>query len=654
MKQCWQQQARLTRLCWLLLSLMPVTRLLAQPSEDQRIEDSVIGWYNKLTPADKPVKPLVFGTETFSLKEQENNNLLVQWMQQSYVPVGAIGKFDKHYYYNKKEAYPHSYGVFFRAYNVGFKWLDAQKKFRPIPEEWVPFTVSVNTVPATYPAYYLNTQDSYYFTMEPNGFMETLQSQRKMKKLDPRIHPNLYPYLTHISSYRGTVYLIPGNKLPIIPLTKGEYLQLSYDAMDRHLVSFKKELQQKYASDPRNIDDFYAAEVKRIAKYKAVIRQLQEKHQGDKDEPAVLRSRQPSIHDLDGLIDPFHIDKLEQELNHAYTIYRFDPAVYAQAKAGKPLWVTINFPIATSEDGRKGYELTRCMMEHFNYQYVYDYFFQPEKVKGQAYKPANEELLKATLARYGKREYWEGKATAEVKPVDAKPSAAGVLLQDDLSSNTPGERPAGWFFSAYGKPAVVREVSGYPGKWMQLGYNNVVTSTRLKMPLPENFTIRFELLTDDFSGPTGGAIRLKLQGKAPGTDPKRASASIDLLVVSGNNDNLVSTHNYRGLLQLGLRGYPANYSGNANPGDFSLAQAAFNNKKRKVQLTLQKKGGETILFIDGKEIVRSGAVKDPYGYDCKLCSIPQGVLFDKLEIKSATQDAETVGVYLGNVVITKE
>jgi len=60
-------------------------------------------------------------------------------------------------------------------------------------------------------------------------------------------------------------------------------------------------------------------------------------------------------------------------------------SVYDAAKAGKTSFVTVSFPFRQSNTSAKA--VYKAMMSTFNYQYVYNYFFAPEKVKGKTYTP---------------------------------------------------------------------------------------------------------------------------------------------------------------------------------------------------------------------------------------------------------------------------
>lgn len=632
---------------FLLFCLISITIASAQHSERQVLEDSVMGWYTKLTPADKPVKPLLSGGKTFSIRQQEINNLFVQWMQQSYTPVGGLGVFRKRYYAKKDEYFPQAYGVFFQAYNAELDVRDKQGRLKPVDETWVPFQIAANVVFDINPAYYLNTPSQYIFTRLPDGYMDTDFFKTKFKDANPKSHPNMRKYLTTMTSNGITVYLVPGNKLPIRQLTKGEFIQLSDESFDRHLERKKEDVVGQFSSEQARTE-VLAAEREKVKTYREKLKALREQYASRLNEPAIIRDMQPTIYTVDGSSDPFQIDQFSTNLKHEYGVYTYEPTVYEKCQTDQPQWIAIHFPYATKENGRKEYELYRAISEHFNFEYVYNYFFDPGKVKGQPYRPVNEELLKKTLADYSKRAYWKNTAATSAS------LPAGVLFLDDFSVNEPGARPAGWYFSSYGKASQVTTVKNLPGKWLQLGVNNKVDPTALPKPLPENFSLEYDMATDAFSNRTGGAVELELTGGMKG-DRKSAYTQIKLQITAGNEADY-QNNNYRGLAKIELVSYPLVKSNTyvEAGGQSEQPLTVFTNRQNSVHVKLQKKGNEVSLFINNKPLATSSNFKSKYGKPCEYCTLSPGIQFSTITWRNMTDDAENVHVYISHVKLSKE
>ncbi|WP_338876283.1 hypothetical protein WBJ53_11600 [Spirosoma sp. SC4-14] len=618
----------------------------AQHSERQVLEDSVMGWYTKLSPADKPVKPLLSGGKTFSIRQQEINNLFVQWMQQSYTPVGGLGVFKKRYYAKKDEYFPQAYGIFFQAYNAALDVRDKQGHLKPVDETWVPFQIAANVVFDINPAYYLNTPSQYVFTLLPDGYMDSDFFRKKFKDADPKRHPNMAKYLTTMTSNGITVYLVPGNKLPIRQLTKGEFIQLSDESFERHLQQKKEDVARQFSSEQARVE-VMASEREKVKTYREKLKALRDQYATRLNEPAIIRDMQPTIYTVDGSSDPFKIDPFSKGLMHEYGVYTYEPAIYEKCKTDQPQWIAIRFPYATKENGRKEHELYRAISEHFNFEYVYNYFFDPDKVKGQPYRPVNEELLKMTLANYAKRTYWKNSSATSSLP-------AGVLFLDDFSVNEAGARPAGWYFYSYGKASQVTTVKNLPGKWLQLGYGNRVDPTALPKPLPENFSLEYDIATDEFSSRTGGAVELELAGGLKG-NPKSATTRIRVQITAGNEADY-HNNNYRGLAKIELVSFPLVKSNTyVEAGGQSVQPlTTFTNRQNRVHVKLQKEGSEVRLFLNNKPFATSSDFKSNYDKPCQYCTIPAGIQFSTINWVNMTDDAENVRVYISNVKLSKQ
>jgi hypothetical protein len=599
----------------------------AQRSNEQIIEDSVLGWYTKLD--DNKREASQIKGRIFTAKQKELVATVIGWMQKSYIPVGGLGTFQRVIGASETAFNQHYYGAAFRVWSVSFspEYLDAKGHFKPVSEEYTPFAVYANAIPGSYPIYFINKPNQYLFTWPPNGYIPNERNPKEFSNRDPKIHPNVYKYLPWINEVH-TVYLVPGNKLPIVAVTKGEYLKLAEEALDRNLQKEKEKIAKQWpGNDSRNQksrDDAYNYHLENYdRRFRNTIKQLLEKHKTTLNEPALLKHMQPDIQNFYGDIDPFE--------NPYYPVYKIEADVMQKCNSDRPQWIAVSFPYKTKENGNQLHELYRSLTEHFNYDYVYDYFFNPEKVKGKPYKPANEELLNATLDKYRKKEYT--KAPTVVLPT-------GVHFLDDFSANEINSKPAGWYSSANsmgGGSSIVTTLKDYPGKWIQFGRGNSLNSTSLKLPLPQNFTLDFDVATSDFSGQTGGYINVELTDKANAT-----SISISVGAV---NDQYLSSYAGSASLKLQL---PRNIK-----YDAIYAEMVFNDftsKKRKAHITFKKTGNKFFVFINEKQIPYLDKYKKDISQEYLL---PQGTVFNSLVWKDGTTDANDKS-YISNIKITKD
>jgi len=623
-----------------LFTLSIITILcFAQANPEQSIQDSVIGWWdnpqfdNHLKPDNTPLQK----------KKIAIVDKFVEWMKESYTPVGGLGTFTR--YVNKN-----NYSVLFMIWDVSFKkeWLDAKGHFRPIDEQNTKFRISANTIPDGYGIPFITTATQYLFTWPPNGYSI---KNNEVQETSLSTNSNTGKFFTKVNEW-STVYLAPGNKLPFVPVSKSELLQLAEDAVERQLQAEKEDVENKWPGNIKAQQEAFEYRKKNIEKYRVNIQQLREKHKNTLNEPAVLRTMQPTIYSFEMSPDPFVITEYEETSKQYFPVYKIEAAVLEKCKTEQPQWIAISFPYETKEDGNKLYEMYRSLTEHFNYQYVQDYFFNPEKVKGIAYKPVNEELLNATLNSYRKKGYSKSNA-----PVTALP--ANVFFMDDFTGNTDGGKPAGWYFSMSGKHSMVTTVKNNPGKWVQLGYNNPLSSTGMKKPLPENFTLEYDIVTDgEFSSSTGGAASLILNTRLSNTDGSENiynnGTRVTINIVSGNeasyNDN-----NYQGNIKIDINSSPSVNKQNSSEGiSYTYPLREFTNKKTKVHVAVKINDGTLTVFINDKQVVASADFKMAYGGDCISCGLPAGTKFNAVFWKNTTNNAENVKVYISNLKITKD
>lgn len=609
----------------------------AQPTYEQRIQDTVIGWWYKSV-VGKP-KPFQYLGRDFSIKQQELMNTVIEWMKKSYIPVAGIGTFRPMIYTDTYSHLPHMYGVDFRVWNVGLEkqWLDEKGFCKPIPEEYTQFQVNANAIPGGTPISFVNTPDQYLFAWMTDGYAESEQFYQKRinNNADPKIHPNIYKYLTCINNVH-TVYLVPGNKLPVTPVSIGEYLNIVDAAIDRD---------KNYDQATHN-------------KIRKAVSDLKEKYKKSLSDPAILGHSQPALLDYDGYSDPFEFQASTRIFKHYYPVYKITPSVLEKCKSDQPQWMAISFPYEVKEDSNQLYELYRALTENFNYDYAYNYFFDPEKVKGQIYKPINEESLKARLDDYRKRSYWKN-------PNEGKPLPPNIHFMDDFSSNTEGSKPSGWYSSTRGKHPVVTTVRNLPGKWVQLGYENDFSpNTSLKKPLPENFSVEFDAATDEFSSRTGGAVTLYLSSYGTslnGKENKDGNGTVLTINLKSGNEADYTNNNYSGNAVIKINSVPEPNVDNYGSGiSFTYQLREFTNKKTKVHVKLKVKNGEVTLFINEKQVMETKDFKTAYGKPCISCGVPAHTQFRILYFDNTTNDwgvegkSDGVDVYISNVKIIKE
>lgn len=325
---------------------------------------------------------------TFSVAQQEKLNEVIRWMHKTYSPVGGLGTFEKNFDADQgiKRYPPHIYGIEFRVWNVTYdkRWMTTDGRFKPVSEEYRSFFIAANFIPESRPVIFLNNSNRYVFTMPPDGSGgEQLRARRK--DADPRIHPNVYPYITRQSEFQ-VVYLVPGNTLPVKTVTKGELLDMAESSIETVLKSEWEKVNTQFP-DAKVAQEAFDVRKKGIEQHRIYIQQLRKKHQQSLDQPAIVGTADLTVYGFDFDRDPFDITDIEKQRKQYYTVHQYTKELLDKCRTDQPQWIAIAVPFKTREDGNQEFEMYTSVIENFNYSYAYNYFFDPAKVKGIVLTP---------------------------------------------------------------------------------------------------------------------------------------------------------------------------------------------------------------------------------------------------------------------------
>ena len=365
--------------------LLAATVSSAQPITRESIKDDAIGWMRVYNFPAAP-KPIVVDHRTYSVGQLSIANQLATWIQATYTPTGGLGdavRFasEKLSPYNQYTAsLPQSYGAYAKVYTE-LKY-DAAKKMVPASNSNVTWSIGANVFVGE-TALDLSTAERHYFTMPP--FTLQHPSGGELEKLsDVSGHPVLgkYPSWYQRNSVNGNrrfVFITRDYKLPYTRLTRGEYLDVMHAAVVRRYADEKKKLDaehnRKYAEVAlKNLEVEHARRLE-------VLQANREKYKTRLNEPAEIYTDQPSSL----LNQPDVFDGTGGSKNRL-PVYTIDPALTERAKTDQPQWIVVSW---TAADGRDPIlaHLQQTVLTRFNFQYLRDYFFDPDKVKGQAYTP---------------------------------------------------------------------------------------------------------------------------------------------------------------------------------------------------------------------------------------------------------------------------
>ena len=409
--------------------------LFAQPIPAKSIEYSVLGWmkiYNY-----KGVKAaLKVDDRNYSIAQLSVCDSLVNWMQASYIPKGGLGDIkrvvsQKMGLYNKNDAaMPQSYGANASIYSQ-LKY-NAEGKRVLLTSDAIFWSIKANTSVGI-PADVICTPSKYYFTLP--AFKEFRNSENSQQVLSMTSHPNTKKYPAYLKRNEAGMFdfgllIFPENGFPFIKITKGEYLDQLAAAIERKYLLEKEDAVNKwYTEDSRATARKYADE--KYQKRLTVLKNNRDTYKNDLNTVAEIFTDQPDIL-LENYPDVFEGNGSGSK---KLPVYKIDPVIAEKCKADKPQWFMVTWNGGLNNT--VGNTLHESILNNFNFEYLYNFFFDPEKVKGQHYRPLRVPATK------------EAVVITEASDTKKKSlSDASVFFFDDFSTTVIGKIPLGWKLGA--------------------------------------------------------------------------------------------------------------------------------------------------------------------------------------------------------------
>ncbi len=549
----------------------------AQSIPPKAIEDSVLGWIkaDRVTGARGP---LTIDAKRYSPAQLAIADSLVAWIQASYVPKGALGDVTPTFspklgLYNQDEAsLPQMYGAYAKTY-TDLKY-DSRRKIVPRTRDHLVWMIRANA-PWGEAVQALNTPTQYYFLM-PGFGAPAEPADPTMRRYDVSNHPALKRYVTYfrnqlnsLNANANFVLLRKDNQLPFVKITKEEYLEKMSGAVERRYAEEKTRANRDWPEGNARANALRGAD-DRNAKRLAVLERNRERYRGRLQETAEVSALQPSVL-LENYPDVFEGNGGS---GNRYPVYKIDPAIAELAKTDQPQWIMFVWDGDLLDPvGKQHHE---AILNNFNFEYVYNYFFDPDKVKGQPYRPLRSPLAKETVV--------VTEASAATRSTASDPK---VHFFEDFSTTGLGQRPIGW---SVGRTAsTITTLDGLPGNWAVMAGEAKLTPKLLRTPLPTDFTVSYELVAaEKFTwgakgltvrlaneSATGGAVSFLELKLRPGFDGRDGEAVFETKV-------------------------PAGYPG----GSKWLVVPGFSNNKKhnRITVSLRKTGEKIQVLIDGKSI----------------------------------------------------
>ena len=592
----------------------------------ESISDIDIGWItirkHSTTPQGKQL-----GDRIYSANQIGYSQKFVEWMQQSYLPKGCLG--DATYYQNSipkfsgtnselgnainmhKAALPQLYGAQSKIYM--FLKKDEQGKFVPqnnLSDDW---RIEANGLQSiSNPVSFISSTEQFYFIMpdysaNANGY-----------NADDKAASDLRGFINHKNLLGYKHFYIPNSSYVVI-MTKDKQSPFEKITIGEFFTQAEKQFPVWQKIQPVSVENFATAK-------KNLVR-LKEKYKSKWNDIAELQlsgtqiSLQSFVNANQGDYDMFDNKDIygKEGINTTFPILKVKKSTLELCKTDQPQWLVIRWTMSMPNQPYNVH-LHESILNNCNFDYVYNFFFDSEKVKGQSYKPLRSPSYK------------EAVVVTEVSESSKKNNAdKNVFFFEDFSTTVVGKIPIGWKsnLGSAGRSSVITNLDGLGGNWAVVA-DYTLTPGQIKKPLPQNFTLSFELVVaQNF---TWGAKRLHFK-LAKETSPGNEESFLDLGLRPGYDGR-------DGDASLETKfPSPPGYSNGANS---FIAPGFSNNKKNnRITVTIKKKEETLQVFIDNTKIAE---------YEK---AIPAAHLFNALSFYSynlGTNDK----YYISNIKIMKD
>lgn len=601
---------------------------------NEAYKNSIIGW-TKIYRYKGFSKPTQVDEKKYSIAQLSNIDSFANWMQATYTPKGSLGEIKKYvtpkkdvYHERYNEAVPPSYG----ANATSYTFLKQNNgKWQPYLNFSINWTIAANEIPLDYREIDFNTKQNCLFTLPQydDWFLKENPNSdeanyKKLYSIDQ--HPITKKYIYYrlkpskLAGVHHLIILSKNNRSPFLQVTIGEALQIAEAALTIKYPEEKQTAteqnsysasQLKLATD--NLD-------KKFNNARETINKLRLKYKSKMDEKAYLKNSY-SIQDLANGADIFSNGDVKPNgyFNKELPLYKVDPEMQAKCSTDKPQWIVIKW-FGGRMDEICYKHMQESILNNFDFDYAYNFYFDPEKVKGKQYKPLGQLVREEKVAVSEKSSASKNAATD-----------ASVFFFDDFSENVAGQKPIGWKTSmnSNAQYPLITTPKNLDGKWLEIVGHNPITPQIINYPLPQNFEWSFDL-----------AVPKDIQWGAKAFVLYLGTAK--QYVENGPCINI--------RLRAGFSGRPGETSieckfGNSYPVSVKPYYDAtgFSNNLdiNKVSVTIRKKGEALEYFLNNIKIAEVSK------------AVPPGTVFNWMQFGHLRSDGENQRYYLSNFKISK-
>jgi hypothetical protein len=588
-----------------------ILNLNAQPVQNpgwKELQEKVIGWDKALPPYGNAVgKSTTVQGRTFTSYQIGLIDTFTNWIKKSYIPVGGLPQQERLALPDGVENRPYvpkgtgvSMAMWGPCYDAtGKKIIQAQ------PASADRITILTNHIKGVEEASWYNTPTQYYFTtyFDIKGKSVNDEDAQKNAPFVNEIKSKIGDHFVYFTGSRINVMVMPGKELPVIQITRGEVLDKGEEALRR--VFATKTVSQL---DTKSIEN---------------INKLRQKYKNSLQAPAFINTAQLGIYSFSSDYN----DLFEKRISDRtmFPVYKINPAMYELCNKDKPQWISISWPYATEKSTTARWEIFKAMTNNFNYQYIYDYFFNPDNVKGKSYQPRQAVSQAAAIDKIESRDN---------KAKQSKTFPEGVHFMEDFADAQSGTMPAGWTSKQNNRGFVIETPAGKNDNWLFMDSGSDIIPSSMKKPMPANFTLEFDLVSTNYTNRTGRTVTINMSNN---------NVTASLFITSGNEDNIK--------IYPSMAGFKI--AGNNTVGYHNIEFASYSNKKNLAHIKIVKSGTSIKAFINGIKVESDPKYRQNYDKEMKL---PDNTVFTTLEWKSDTVvPTEDKGkVYISNIKITKD
>ncbi|MBC8154082.1 MAG: hypothetical protein H7Z72_14335 [Bacteroidetes bacterium] len=362
----------------------------------ESIADINIGWM-KVYDHPNPPTGKTLGNRVYSAKQIGYSQQFVEWMQQSYLPKGCLGRAG--YYQNTipkfsgtnsrlgnainehLAALPHLYGAYSRMYM--FLKKDKDGKFVPQNGSAVTWQIEANQLQyISKPVSFISSADDYYFVVPD------FSNQSKGYDADHKAASNLMGFDRVVNAYKH-FYIPPkivgDSPQYVVILSKDKELPFEKVTIGEFFTQAEKQLPVWQKIEPVSTENVSLAQ-KNLAR-------LKEKYKSKWNDVTEINlsnseiTLQDFVNAKEGSTDLFDNRDIygKEGTTPTFPILRVKKTTLALCKTDQPQWLVVRWTMDMPNESFNKH-LHESILTNFNFGYVHNYFFGQNKVTG-GYKP---------------------------------------------------------------------------------------------------------------------------------------------------------------------------------------------------------------------------------------------------------------------------